>query len=77
MGRKNPLLIVDGYEFRCEKKGPKGTFWTCLAGPKSKCKSRIITKENVVFLRSFHNHEAKELDLRNMSSKFVKIMRNF
>lgn len=75
MGRKNPKLIVDGYEFKFEKHKGNGSFWTCPTYQRTKCKSRLITRGSIVFLRHLHNHEPKELDLRTMSYKYVLIKR--
>lgn len=75
MGRKNPKLIVDGYEFQFEKKSGNSTFWTCPTNHKTRCKSRLITKGNVVYLRHLHNHNAKPVDKSKLSYKIVTIKR--
>lgn len=77
MGRKYPKLIIDGYEFQYEKKtaNTSTTFWVCGTYHKSKCKGRLITKGNVVYLRHSHNHPARDFDLSTMSSKRVEVIR--
>lgn len=75
MGRKNPKLIVDGYDFKFEKKNGGSTFWSCPTQMRTKCKCRLITRGNVVYVRHTHNHEAKVVDISKMSYKEVMVKR--
>lgn len=75
-GRKNPKLIIDGFEFKFEKKKGNGTFWNCTFYQKTKCKCRLVTRANLVYLRHSHNHERKYIDIQNMSHKMVSVIRS-
>lgn len=75
MGRKNPKLILDGHDFRIEKNYDKSSFWVCTSYSRTKCKARLITKENVVIFCNQHNHEPKHNDTFNLACRNVTIIK--
>lgn len=75
MARKHPKLIVDGYDFKFDKNTETATTWSCPFYFKTKCKCKLRTSGNVVSVINSHNHQPKELSLKNMSFKKVKIIR--
>lgn len=75
-GRKNPLLILNNYEYRVQRKMETTTFWVCTFCGRTRCKARLITKAKVVIM-SFneHNHEPKLVDVTGLISSNVTIIR--
>lgn len=56
-GRKNPILVLNGYEFNLEHKAIDKSFWACKLKNKDKCKSRIQTHGKTVTVTHLeHNH---------------------
>lgn len=57
-GRKYPILIYNSYAFTLERRSTKKSVWVCKETKKTKCKVRIHTMGNSIFVRSVeHNHE--------------------
>lgn len=75
IGRKYPKLVLDGFDYSKEKSYGDSTSWVCPSYFKTKCKARLITKGNMVYVRNGHNHTSKDRSLLNMSSKLVTIIR--
>lgn len=75
VGRTKPKIILDGYDFKFQRNMCESTYWTCTFYEKTKCKSRLKTKANIVFVTGSHNHSPKEVNLTNCSFKDVKIKR--
>ncbi|XP_018573623.1 protein tramtrack, beta isoform isoform X41 [Anoplophora glabripennis] len=76
IGRKsNPKLIVDGHDFNIERKAETKTTWVCSSYFRTKCKARISTSGNAVFVSGQHNHTPRNTVLTNSKSKKVTIVR--
>lgn len=77
IGRKNPKLIVDGFDFSKEKTNGDRTSWACSSYPKTKCRARLLTCGNVVHIINDHNHVPKDTVLWDQvsCSKNVVIIR--
>lgn len=75
IGRKNPKLVLNGYDYSKEKCYGESTSWICPFYFKTRCKGRLTTKRNVVYVGNDHNHKPREIPIVNMSSKKVKIVR--
>lgn len=57
-GTKNPKLILDGYEFVCERRSKDKAFWRCNFYSKTKCRSRLKTSGSTVRITTpAHNHK--------------------
>ncbi|XP_060525322.1 modifier of mdg4-like isoform X7 [Cylas formicarius] len=42
-GRKNPIMIIDEYEFRLKHRSVRQNLWCCTQETKRKCKARLIS----------------------------------
>lgn len=76
MGQKNPKLILEGADFRYERKSGSVTFWVCSFYFRTKCRCRLKTTGNTVYVNNDHNHNAVEIPVDNMRSKNVFIIRS-
>lgn len=57
--RGAPLLVHDGYVYRCERKSAKRTYWLCVGYKRFKCNARIICEGNRFVKATVHyNHDA-------------------
>lgn len=77
MGQKNPKLIVDGADFRFERKVNNFTFWVCSFYYRTKCRCRLKTTGNTVIVNNVHNHPIAAISADKMNSKQVNIVRKF
>lgn len=75
-GTKNPKLIVDGHAFYFEQNKSTKTFWFCCMNSKTKCKVRVSTCSNVVYVNGMHNHYPQNIKRNDLKSKKVTIIRN-
>lgn len=69
MTRKQPPLVIDGYDFKFDKCTDSATIWSCPFLSKTSCKCRLWTSSNIVHFMNTHNHPPKGLSLANMSLK--------
>lgn len=76
MGRTNPKLVLDGIDFRLQKKVGNTTVWLCSFYYRTKCKCRLKTTGNIVIVQSNHNHEPAEINLKYLVPRTVVIVRN-
>lgn len=77
VGRTNPKLIIDGTDFRLHNSVGPFTHWRCSFYFRTKCKCRVKTTGNIVYLTNNHNHETSNLRLDHLKGKKVTIVRNF
>lgn len=76
MGRTNPKLIIDGIDFRLHNSMGNITHWRCSFYFRTKCKCRVKTSGNIVYLTNTHNHDVPRLTLTHLKGKQVTIVRN-
>lgn len=74
-GRTNPKLVLDGTDFRLQEKHDNSTIWRCSYYYRTKCKCRLRTAGNVVQVTNNHNHESAKINLANLITKNVLIVR--
>lgn len=59
VGRKHPKIVLNGYEFRMRPipDSLNKTLWICTQEPKTKCKVRLQSSGNQLFVKNVaHNH---------------------
>jgi len=58
--RGAPLLVNDGFVYRCERKIGRKSYWLCLSYKKGqhKCNARLILLGNSVTKETGHTHAA-------------------
>lgn len=57
-GKKNPIMIIDGYEFLLHRRRETRSAWTCAGHIKYKCKVRILTTGRLIQIKKVaHSHE--------------------
>ncbi|XP_072393823.1 uncharacterized protein [Diabrotica undecimpunctata] len=72
--RKNPTLILNGYEYQFHYQEINKTRWRCKYYTKSKCKASLMTTgREVVIHQNVHSHEREELDFTNKKQISVSI----
>lgn len=54
--RGAPLLVNDGFIYRCERMTPCRSYWLCIGYKRHKCNGRIICQGNEVVKCTFHIH---------------------
>lgn len=55
--RKNPMLLLDNYEFRIKDRKGSRTLWAC-SRERAKCRVRIYSSGNTLLVKNFpHSHE--------------------
>lgn len=54
--RGAPLLVHDGFIYRCERMTPCRSYWLCIGYKRHKCNGRIICQGNEVVKCTFHIH---------------------
>lgn len=54
--RGAPLLVYDGFIYRCERMTPCRSYWLCIGYKRHKCNGRIICQGNEVVKCTFHIH---------------------
>lgn len=76
IGRKNPKLVLNGFDYNKEKCHGESTAWVCSYYFKTRCKARLTTKGKVVYVSNDHNHRPRDVPLLNMCSKRVTIIKS-
>lgn len=57
-GRKHPIMIIDGYEFKLSRHSEESSIWICTQQNRQKCKSRLLSTGQEIRMKSVpHNHE--------------------
>ncbi|XP_076252154.1 uncharacterized protein LOC143191191 isoform X28 [Rhynchophorus ferrugineus] len=57
-GRKNPIMIIDGYEYRLQVKGAVRSRWCCTQDIKHHCKVRLMATSSLIQIKDCaHTHE--------------------
>lgn len=74
-GRKNPILILDDYEFKVEARTKEKSYWCCNMKNKYRCKCRLLSWGNTLYIKSSvdHCHPPPESDLLPSSRKPHKV----
>lgn len=75
MGRTNPKLIIDNTDFRLHNNMGGTTYWRCSFYFRTKCKCRVKTSGNVVYVINSHNHDSAKLAVGHLKRKCVRIVR--
>lgn len=60
--RGAPLLVNDGFVYRCERKSSKRTYWLCVGYKRHKCNARIICEGNRFVKATMHYNHGAEAD---------------
>lgn len=55
-GKRYPKLLLEGHDFKVKHKVLNKTTWICCQYPLTKCRMRLVTTGQDVFLREEHNH---------------------
>ncbi|XP_018573599.1 protein tramtrack, beta isoform isoform X19 [Anoplophora glabripennis] len=76
-GKKNPIMIVDLYEFKIERKLPDKSLWCCTYNKRSKCRARCVTSGKTLEIRhAVHNHQATfKVGSREVASQTLQIIK--
>lgn len=69
--RGAPLIVYNGFVYRCERKISNKTYWLCIRYKGQKCKARLILRGNEIIKQTNHNHKVD-----NPSSNFDLEMKN-
>lgn len=56
--RGAPLLVRQGFIYRCERKTAARTYWLCTGYKRYKCTGRMIYHGNTLIKSTFHIHDA-------------------
>lgn len=56
--RGAPLIVCQGFVYRCERKISNKTYWLCIRYKGHKCKARLILRGNEVVKQTSHNHKS-------------------
>lgn len=75
MGRIKPKIILDKYDFKLQRNNGDITYWICATYNKTKCKCRLKTTRNVVYVSNRHSHDPKDLNLADFSFRDVVIIK--
>lgn len=54
--RGAPLLVRDGFIYRCERNSSARTYWLCTGYKRYKCNGRIICQGNEIVKCTYHIH---------------------
>ena len=63
--KKAPLLIHDGYSYIIDKRNEKKILWKCEHARKFKCRGRLHTDLNNIFIQTVGDHENHTADPRS------------
>ncbi|XP_018573589.1 protein tramtrack, beta isoform isoform X10 [Anoplophora glabripennis] len=77
-GKKNPIMIVNMYEFRVERRLSDKTFWCCTFSTKNKCRARCVTYARTLQVKhGEHNHDINfKGDYTNLSTQRLNIVKS-
>lgn len=67
--RRAPLIIHEGFVYRCERKIDRKTYWLCIRYKGQKCRARLIIDGNVLVKHTAHQHE---VDSRSESTNVIE-----
>lgn len=67
--RNAPLIIFDGFVYRCERKIRKKTYWLCICYKSHKCTARLIINGNDLLKKTSHKHTN---DTRPLSTNLIE-----
>lgn len=57
-GKKHPVMIIDGYEFKLFHRSSNCSVWACTQNVKHKCKVRLLTKGRELQIKAVsHTHQ--------------------
>lgn len=77
-GKKHPVMIMDGYEFKLLQRTAASSVWVCTQNVKHRCKVRLLTTgRQIQIKRVNHTHEVtfkgdyKGLGLHSQSVSIV------
>lgn len=75
VGTKRPKIILNYNDYTMAKQLASKTYWLCTQYYKTRCKSRIITKDRMALVSNDHNHapSCRNVDVQNMVSLEVTI----
>lgn len=82
-GRKNPILILNDYEFKVETRTAEKSYWCCKMKNKYRCKCRLLSWGSTLYIKSSvdHCHPPPDCDSLPISRKphkvNVKYVNNF
>ncbi|XP_072393847.1 uncharacterized protein [Diabrotica undecimpunctata] len=74
--RKNPKIILGGYEYQLHYTENDKTRWRCKYVGKYKCRGCLMTTGKKVYVHHTHSHEAFAIDLSQTTPIEVTIIRN-
>lgn len=76
--RGAPLLVRDGFIYRCERNLSSRTYWLCTGYKRHKCNGRIICQGNEIVKSSYHIHapdwariNKSTIEFRDMSADYA------
>lgn len=76
--RGAPLIVHDGFVYRCERKIESRTYWLCIRYKGHKCNARLILTGNRVHKATDHNHmkddrsNETEIELKDLNDADVE-----
>lgn len=71
--RNAPLLVQDGYIYRCERFNDRRSYWLCICYKKFKCNGRLICEYNDIIKSTTHVHEVEPKRLIGASIEYKNL----
>ena len=63
--RGAPLMVYQGFVYRCERVAGAKSYWLCVSYKKMKCTARLIYEGNQLLKTTMHTHETEWKRVQN------------